>query len=105
MRPHGFLLGSVVDMFQFTSVWPTWIPVIDLTLPDWLGGANILDIRPGKEIFGAIWNLADLSISIGVGLIIFRYRKFFRKPVTKKNSDNSAMPPPTDEEEPQPAAE
>jgi len=80
IRPNGFLLGSVVDMFQFTTVWPTWIPIIDLTLPDWLGGAQILDIRPGKEIFGAIWNFADLSISVGVGLIIVRYRKFFRKP-------------------------
>ena len=88
LRPHGFMLGSVVDMFQFTSVWPTWMPVIDLNLPEWLGGANILDIRPGKEIFGAIWNLADLSISIGVGLIVFRYRKFFRKP-SKKNPEHT----------------
>ena len=68
LRPHGFLLGSVVDMFQFTTVWPSWTPEIDF-----------LGIRPGKEIFGAIWNFADLSISIGVGLIIVRYRKFFQK--------------------------
>jgi signal peptidase II len=78
LRPNGFLLGSVVDMFQFTTAWPSWFPVIDLTLPDWLGGAQLIDIRPGKEIFGAIWNLADLAISVGVGLIILRYRKFFR---------------------------
>lgn len=79
LRPSGFLLGSVVDMFQFTTTWPSWMPVIDLTLPSWLGGAQIMDIRPGKEIFGAIWNFADLSISVGVGLIIVKYRKFFRK--------------------------
>jgi signal peptidase II len=103
LRPNGFLLGSVVDMFQFTTEWPTWMPIINLTLPEWLGGANILDIRPGKEIFGAIWNLADLSISIGVGLIIFRYRKFFRKPITKKNSDSTEPPAPPQEEEPVPA--
>jgi signal peptidase II len=103
LRPNGFLLGSVVHMFQFTSEWPTWMPVINLTLPEWLGGINLLDIRPGKEIFGAIWNLADLSISIGVGLIIFRYRKFFRKPITKKNSKDAEPPVSQQEEKPIPA--
>lgn len=68
IRPHGFLLGSVVDMFQFTTTWPSWTPEIDF-----------LGIRPGNEIFGAIWNFADLSISVGVGLIILNYRKFFNK--------------------------
>lgn len=63
MRPNGFLLGSVVDMFQFTVTWPSWMP---------FGLA-------GKEIFGAIWNVADASISIGVALIILRYRAFFKK--------------------------
>lgn len=93
MRPNGFMLGSVVDMFQFTTAWPSWTPVIDLNLPSFLGGANLLDIYPGKEIFGAIWNFADLSISIGVGLIIFRYRKFFRKPVAIKESEISEALP------------
>ena len=93
MRPNGFMLGSVVDMFQFTTTWPSWTPVIDLNLPSFLGGANLLGIYPGKPIFGAIWNFADLSISIGVGLIIFRYRKFFRKPVAIKESEISEALP------------
>ena len=93
MRPNGFMLCSVVDMFQFTTTWPSWTPVIDLNLPSFLGGANLLGIYPGKEIFGAIWNFADLSISIGVGLIIFRYRKFFRKPVAIKESEISEALP------------
>lgn len=84
MRPHGFMLGSVVDMFQFTTTYPSWFPSINLNLPSFLGGRNLIDIYPGKEIFGAIWNLADLSISVGVGLIIFRYRKFFRRPSNVK---------------------
>lgn len=63
LRPHGFLLGSVVDMFQFTATWPSWMP-FDLG---------------GKEIFAAIWNVADASITVGVGIIIVRYRTFFRK--------------------------
>ncbi len=90
MRPHGFMLGSVVDMFQFTSTWPSWMPTIELNLPSFLGGANLIDIYPGKEIFGAIWNLADLSISIGVGLIIFRYRKFFRRPSASPDEDEES---------------
>jgi signal peptidase II len=44
-RHTGFLLGNVVDMFKFQAFWPEWLP--------WLGG---------KEVFPAIWNLADASI-------------------------------------------
>lgn len=98
MRPNGFMLGSVVDMFQFTTTWPSWMPKIDLTLPSFLGGANLVDIYPGKEIFGAIWNFADLSISVGVGLIIFRYRKFFRRPAKVTEPIVSDTPPFTEPE-------
>jgi signal peptidase II len=88
LRPNGFLLGSVVDMFQFTTTWPTWMPEINLTLPSWLGGAELVDIRPKGQIFGAIWNLADFSISIGVGIIILKYRKFFGQ----KEEDKEVQP-------------
>jgi signal peptidase II len=71
LRPHGFLLGSVVDMFQFTAVWPSWMPF-------GLGG---------KEIFAAIWNVADASITFGVGIIIVRYRTFFGKKTTEESKD------------------
>ena len=64
MRPNGFLLGSVVDMFQFTVTWPSWMG----------------ESMAGKEIFGAIWNVADAAISIGVIWIILRYKTFFKKP-------------------------
>ncbi len=63
LRPHGFLLGSVVDMFQFTVTWPSWMP-FDLG---------------GKEVFGAIWNVADGSITLGVAIIVVRYKTFFKK--------------------------
>ena len=63
LRPNGFLLGSVVDMFQFTAKWPSWMPF-------GLGG---------EEIFAAIWNLADGAITVGVAMLILNYRKFFRK--------------------------
>ena len=61
LRPTGFMLGSVVDMFRFTVTWPQWMPF-------GLGGS---------EIFPPIWNVADFSISCGVGLLLLRYRKNF----------------------------
>ena len=46
----------------------------------------MIDIKAGKEIFSAIWNLADFVISIGVGLILVKYRKYFGQ-TTKSKSD------------------
>jgi signal peptidase II len=68
LREGGFLLGSVVDMFQFTLTWPSWMP----------------EGYAGTDIFPFIFNVADASISIGVALIILKYRHFFRKK-TKEN--------------------
>jgi len=65
LRQGGYLLGSVVDMFQFTVKWPSFMP--------WGYG--------GKDIFPFIFNVADFAISVGVGIIILRYRKFFKKEV------------------------
>ncbi|MDC0644327.1 signal peptidase II [Crocinitomicaceae bacterium] len=62
VRHHGFLLGNVVDMFQFNVQWPNFIP--------YLGG---------KQIFPAIWNFADFCISSGVGMILIRNRTYFPK--------------------------
>ena len=61
-RHTGFLMGNVVDMFKFEASWPEWIP--------WLGGS---------EVFPAIWNVADASITSGVLLIFIRQRKYFPK--------------------------
>lgn len=69
-RQTGFLYGNVVDMFQFNAIWPQWVP--------WLAG---------KEIFPAIWNIADASITVGVLMILVRQRKYF--PKKKKEEDNS----------------
>jgi len=63
LRETGFMLGSVVDMFRFTVVWPSWMPFK----------------LAGEEIFPPIWNVADFSISLGVGFLILKYRKFFGK--------------------------
>jgi signal peptidase II len=82
-RHTGFLMGNVVDMFKFQGHWPKGMP--------WLGGG---------EVFPAIWNLADASITIGVVMVFLRQRTYFpskkqhRKPgfftrLFKKNTDPS----------------
>jgi signal peptidase II len=68
-RPTGFLLGNVVDMFQFNLTWPQWGP--------YLGGG---------DVFPAIWNIADGSITVGVVLVLLRHRTFFPE---KENSESS----------------
>lgn len=67
-RHTGFLLGNVVDMFQFDMTWPQWVP--------WVGG---------NQVFPAIWNIADGSITVGVLMILFRQRAYFKK--KKKQED------------------
>lgn len=67
-RHTGFLLGNVVDMFKFQAIWPDWMPLLG-----------------GKEVFPAIWNLADASITVGVVYVILRQKTFI--PSKKKNAD------------------
>lgn len=63
VKHQGFLFGNVVDMFRFKTQWPEWMP--------WLGG---------KDVFPAIWNLADGSITVGVFMVFIRQRSYFPKP-------------------------
>jgi signal peptidase II len=60
LRKQGFLFANVVDMFQFNAQWPEWVP--------WLGG---------EDVFGAIWNVADAAITVGVIMILLRQRTYF----------------------------
>lgn len=73
-RFTGFLLGNVVDMFKFQANWPQWMP--------WLGGS---------EVFPAIWNIADFSITTGIILIFVRQRKYFPKEKKKEAIPASEM--------------
>ena len=67
-HPYGSLFhGKVVDMLYF--------PLIDTTLPEWIpfyGGHRF-------TFFDPIFNIADTSISVAVGLLIIFNKQAFRK--------------------------
>lgn len=62
LRRTGFLYGNVVDMFYFDVNWPEWVPKL-----------------AGKQVFPAVWNLADGAISVGVIMVLIRQKKYFSK--------------------------
>ena len=57
-----FMMGSVVDMLQFTVSFPEWVPYFG-----------------GEQAFPFIFNIADASISIGIAMILIWHRKYFKK--------------------------
>jgi signal peptidase II len=64
----SFLHGKVVDMLHFPLIeghYPRWFPFV--------GGQ-------GFKFFEPIFNIADTSISVGVGMVIVFYRRFFSEP-------------------------
>jgi signal peptidase II len=76
-RNTGFLFGNVVDMFQFNVEWPSWVP--------WY------DKEGDNQIFPAIWNVADASISVGIIFMLIRQKTFFPKKSSKTQSNNSSQ--------------
>ncbi|MCU0360463.1 MAG: lipoprotein signal peptidase [Bacteroidia bacterium] len=68
------MFGCVVDMFYF--------PVFNGTFPEWFpiwGGEDFQFFRP-------IFNFADASISIGVGIIIVFQKRFSTKPTHSEST-------------------
>jgi len=61
--------GCVVDMLQF--------PMINTTLPNWF------PFWGGKQFtfFDPVFNIADMAISTGVGILLVFNKRAFAKPV------------------------
>ncbi len=65
-EPYGGLFyGKVVDMLYF--------PIIDATWPDWVPYFGGSDFR----FFEPVFNIADMAISTGVGILIVFNKKAF----------------------------
>jgi len=62
------LYGNVVDMLYFpfikNATWPEWLP--------WIGGKTF-------TFFNAIFNIADMAISTGVGILLVFNKRVFPK--------------------------
>jgi len=75
----GIFHGRVVDMFYFpllTGQFPNWVPI-------W-GGEEYIFFRP-------VFNLADAAISIGVIMILFNQKRYFKHEEPEVSSPNSEM--------------
>ncbi len=74
-----WLHGHVVDMLYF--------PVIQTHFPSWF------PIWPGEEFifFQPVFNIADTSISFGIGLILVFQKQFFKTPAEEKQEDANPM--------------
>jgi signal peptidase II len=82
--PTPWFHGQVIDMLYFPIfhfVWPDWIPGV--------GGEYF-------EFFSPVFNIADSSIFIGVVIILFMQKRFFKEteqPVTHSEEIQSIADP------------
>ncbi len=75
-EPYGDIFhGKVVDMLYFPiidSKWPDWVP--------YFGGSDF-------RFFEPVFNIADMAISTGVGILIVFNKRAFGKSGEKMESD------------------
>lgn len=76
----GFLHGDVVDMLHFPiweGVLPEWLPV--------LGGKYF-------SFFDPVFNVADVAISTGIGILIVFNKRAFRDITSEKSETKTTTP-------------
>jgi signal peptidase II len=88
--PTPWFHGQVIDMLYFPIfdfIWPEWVPLV--------GGQYF-------EFFSPVFNIADSSIFIGVVIILFMQKKFFKhheeptqEPIPTNSSAFPVEPPAT----------
>jgi len=76
-NPYGGLFyGKVVDMLHFpmiSTTWPEWVP--------YFGGKAF-------SFFDPVFNIADMAISTGVGILLVFNKKAFGKPMISDTQEN-----------------
>jgi len=83
--PTPWFHGQVIDMLYFPLFnfqWPTWVPGV---------GGNYF------EFFSPVFNIADSSIFMGVVIILFSQKKFFKeelKPETTTSDSEQVLATP-----------
>lgn len=92
--PTPWFHGQVIDMLYFPLFhfqWPAWVPGV---------GGNYF------EFFSPVFNIADSSIFIGVVIILFSQKRFFKEelkeaePVSEANQSLTSEPAATATENP-----
>jgi signal peptidase II len=71
--------GNVVDMLHFpmfSGVYPNWMPFV--------GGKYF-------SFFEPVFNVADMAISTGIGILIFFNKRAFKEPKTNMKIENSQL--------------
>ena len=79
-EPYGsWFFGKVVDMLYFPMIdttWPSWVP--------FFGGKNF-------SFFDPVFNIADMAISTGVGILLVFNKKAFGHKSEEIPTDESAL--------------
>lgn len=92
--------GKVVDMLYFPMIdtqLPSWIPPISFTWPDWIpvlgGDAFNLFVDRRFTFFDPVFNVADMAISTGVGILLVFNKRAFPKEEKEKENVHKIVPP------------
>jgi len=88
---NPLFFGKVVDMIYMPvidTMLPDWIPSVSFNFPDWLpviGGKHFsLFENRSFTFFDPVFNIADMAISFGVGILIVFNKKTFPKKEKKE---------------------